>query len=140
VNQADSGAKTVDFFTITGYKIPLCEKVSDLNDFPILCQINQSRIFAINFSHETSIEHVDNKPNDEERFFRFASGIGLKGYQRFLYGNFAHGIMNALPGNKLLTKADIQKSISQIALYHQEVGYQVKGSLTSEQLSSLKQR
>lgn len=61
----------------------------------------------MNFSHETSIEQVDSKANDEERFFTFASGIGLKGYQRFLYGNFAHGIMNSLPNKKLLNKSDI---------------------------------
>jgi len=29
--------KSVDFYTITGSIIPLCETVSDLNDFPILC-------------------------------------------------------------------------------------------------------
>ena len=30
----------VDFFTITGARLPLTEKVEDLNDFPIICQVN----------------------------------------------------------------------------------------------------
>jgi hypothetical protein len=33
----DGYVKEVDFYTITGLKIPLCESVSDLNDFPVLC-------------------------------------------------------------------------------------------------------
>lgn len=60
IKSDDGYVNSVDFYTVTGSKIPLCETVSDLNDFPILCQVNEKRIFAFNFSHETTIEHVDN--------------------------------------------------------------------------------
>jgi len=55
----------VDFYTITGAMIPLCETVADVNDYPILCQINGSHIYALNFSYETKIEEADTNINDE---------------------------------------------------------------------------
>jgi hypothetical protein len=33
----DGTIKDVNFYTVTGAIIPLCETVTDLNDFPVLC-------------------------------------------------------------------------------------------------------
>jgi hypothetical protein len=47
------GATQVDFFTMNGANIPLCERVADLRSYPILLQIDGgTRIFALNFSQE----------------------------------------------------------------------------------------
>ena len=48
-----SGATTVQFFSINGACIPLCEKVKDLSSYPILLQTDGgARVFALNFSSE----------------------------------------------------------------------------------------
>jgi hypothetical protein len=51
----DNNVESVEFYTISGSKIPLCETVKDLKNYPIQCQINKNRIFAINFSYESNI-------------------------------------------------------------------------------------
>lgn len=140
LNSADNAIHTVDFYTITGASIPLCETVADVNDYPILCQINSTRTFALNFSLETQIEQVDSHYLDEEQFFEFASGVGLKGYQRFLYGNFAHKMMNTLPRSEQINKQQISESIAQVLRYYTYRGYKVEGSLTELSLHSIKQR
>ena len=63
----------VKFFSISGARIPLCEKVEDLLEFPILCQVNKNRVFAINFCEELMIntrEEVSTKC--QEHYFDFA--------------------------------------------------------------------
>ena len=134
----DGYVQSVDFYTITGAQIPLCETVSDLNDYPILCQVNEKRIFALNFSQETSIEQIDNKYYDEQKYHSFASGVGLKGYQRFFYGNFSHRLMNALPQKTHLSKTDVVDSIAQVCRYYTDINYQVDGSHTGKNLGDMK--
>lgn len=80
LNCPDGTIKDVKFFTVTGAVIPLCETVADLNDFPVLCQVNSSHVFAINFSLETMISQVDSELRDEQLYFEFASGVGLKAH------------------------------------------------------------
>jgi len=73
--------ETVEFFTITGSRIPLSEKVQDLNDYPVILQINKNRVFALNFSHEFEIDRkISHDCTKEEYFYDFAQGIGMKGY------------------------------------------------------------
>ena len=61
----DGTIKDVNFYTVTGAIIPLCETVTDWNDFPVLCQINGTHMYAINFSFETQISKVDDGLRDE---------------------------------------------------------------------------
>lgn len=107
MNSETNQVKSVQFYTITGAIIPLCETVADLNDYPILCQINDKRVYAINFSHEQKFENNSTKVFDEENFFNYAAGIGLKGYSRYFYSNFSFKIMNALPKQKTLSNSDL---------------------------------
>ena len=61
--------------------MPLCEKVADLNDYPIITQINKNRVFALNFSNEFEIERTcSTNFTREEFFYDYAVGIGMKGY------------------------------------------------------------
>ena len=77
---------------------------------------------------------------DEEKFFNFAAGVGLKGYQRFLYGNFSHRLMNSLPRRERLTKDDVAQSIAQISRYYTSIGYQVEESHSAKALDPLRKR
>jgi hypothetical protein len=95
--QPDGTIKDVHFYTIAGAYIPLCETTQDLNDFPILCQLNGCHVYALNFSYETLVSQVDNELEDEQHYYEFASGVGLKGFQRFFYSNFSHRFINSLP-------------------------------------------
>lgn len=87
-----SGAKAVDFFTMKGAILPVCERVGDLQNFPILMQVDGgARTFALNFSQEFQIEkRTDHAIKDEEYYSDFAQGIGLKGYARIFLPYFAH--------------------------------------------------
>ena len=40
----------VEFFCLNGSRIPLCETAGDLNDFPIVCQVDGDRRFELNFT------------------------------------------------------------------------------------------
>ena len=45
-----NSVKNVQFYTVTGYRLPLSEQVNDLKEYPILLQINNDKTFALNFS------------------------------------------------------------------------------------------
>ena len=91
--------------------MPLCERVRDVNEYPLLCSVNGTHFFAINFSHETNISRDDNDPRDEEAYYRFARGIGMKGFAGTASSNFAHKLMNALPKKNDISKQDLSASL-----------------------------
>ena len=45
-----NSVKNVQFYTVTGSRLPLSEQVNDLKEYPILLQINNDKTFALNFS------------------------------------------------------------------------------------------
>ena len=45
----------VQFFALTGSKLPLCETVGSHRSYPVLVQINDDRVFALNFTEEMQI-------------------------------------------------------------------------------------
>ena len=114
MNSTGNKVTDVEFFTIAGAKIPLCEQVVDLNDFPVLLQVNKTRIFAMNFSQEFEVERTSSKDiTSEEYYFDFASGIGLKGYQKYFLPSFAFKLMQMLPKNKAeVTGQEVGSSIA----------------------------
>ena len=115
----------VQFFTITGAKVPLCETVEDLNDYPVFCCVNNTHVYALNFSRETSIRdnHQDGI-KDEEYYFDFASSVGLKGYQRYFYSAFSHKFINALPRNRGITRDDLNSTMSQVLHHFRAKGFE----------------
>ena len=108
-----SGASKVQFFTINGAQIPLCERVQDLSSYPILLQIDGgARIFALNFSQEFRIAGREaHAIKDEEYYADFAQGVGLKGYASQFMPHFAHRFQQALPGKERLDRSDILQSL-----------------------------
>jgi len=88
----------VKFYTITGSRIPLTEIVGDLKEYPVLLQVNGDRTFALNFTDEFKVQRdVSNDIHEEEHFYDFAKGVGLKDYEKFFYSNLSHHVMKALP-------------------------------------------
>ena len=71
-------------------------------------------MFALNFTDEFRAEReVSNDIKEEEHYYDFAKGVGLKGYEKFLFPNFAHRMQHALPQNKeLLTSQDVADSLA----------------------------
>ena len=45
-----SGVENVSFFSVSGSMLPLCEKIGNQREYPVLLQVNEDRLFAINFS------------------------------------------------------------------------------------------
>ena len=45
-----NSVKNVQFYSVTGSRLPLSEQVNDLKEYPILLQINNDKTFALNFS------------------------------------------------------------------------------------------
>lgn len=91
--------------------MPLCERVRDVSEFPVLCSVNDTHIYAINFSHGTKISKDDDDPRDEEAYFKFARGIGMKGFAGSASSSFAHKLMNTLPHQADFSKADLSGSL-----------------------------
>ena len=110
----------VQFFTLTGSRLPLCEKIANLRQYPVLLQINDDRIFAINFSQEYAISRGNDHSSaihDEEHYFDIARDIGLKGYELFSLPYFAHKLMQALPPKQELSSTDVTNSLTQVLRY-----------------------
>lgn len=134
--------RQVEFYTITGARVPLCEKVQDLNDYPILLQINKKRIFALNFSEEFEVERKSSKDvTSEEYYYDFASGIGLKGYQRYFLPNFAARLMNSLPESKQeVSGKEVGHGIAHVLRYMENKHYRNDLGNTNERLDHLQTR
>ena len=76
----------VQFFSLTGSKLPLCEIVGHHRSYPVLVQINDDRVFALNFTEEMQIQNrLDGTQpiHEEEHYYDFARDIGLRGYELF---------------------------------------------------------
>ena len=95
-------ADQVQFYTINGSRLPMSERVKNNSEYPILLQLSNDRVFALNFSQEYSISNEEQrkKITNEEHYFDFAKGIGFKNYELFSLPYFSEALMNALPKNK----------------------------------------
>ena len=119
-NNTQFTKEEVQFFTINGSKLPLSEKVKNNLEYPVLLQLANDRIFAINFSQAWSISNEEqrNKISSEEHYFDFAKGIGFKNYELFSLPYFSEALMNALPKNKKeLSKDEIADSMTTVLRY-----------------------
>ena len=106
-------AASIEFYSITGAKLPLSEKVQDLREFPIICQVNKNRLYAVNFSDEIEISKRNTSIKDQEHYFDFAYGLGLKKYELFSLSYLSHRLQMSLPDNKkTLTKDDVNQGIA----------------------------
>lgn len=99
--------------------------MKDLNDFPIVCQVDGERIFSLNFTNEFVVERQINKEILREEFYHdFALGIGLKGYQRTILPSFAHKLMSSLPKNKeVVSSKEVGQSIDFAMRYFEDKLY-----------------
>ena len=52
VGSEGNNVKKAKFYNLSGSQAPLCEKIGDNRAYPLLLQINDERIFAINFSDQ----------------------------------------------------------------------------------------
>ena len=99
-----NSVKNVQFYTVTGSRLPLSEQVNDLREYPIILQVNDDKSFALNFSNQFQVGRGESRDIKlEEHYYDFAKGVGIKGYEKFFFPNFAHRMQHALPNNKLLT-------------------------------------
>lgn len=92
---------SVEFFTLNGSRIPEPEKIKDNKEFPILCRINNERIFSINFDPEMHLQGRDKTTmKDQEEYFDMAEGLGLYAYQSRALSQVCHRVQRGLPNNK----------------------------------------
>ena len=64
----------------------------------MILQVNNDKTFALNFSDKFSVNRGESRDIKlEEHYYDFAKGVGLKGYERFFFPNFAHRMQHALP-------------------------------------------
>jgi len=99
----------------------------------VLLQVNDERIFALNFSMQYRIASRDTSDQsiyDEETYSDYARDIGLNGYKRFALPYISHKIMKALPPKKALSSADVQSSLTTVMRY-------MTSSTSIERLSDL---
>jgi hypothetical protein len=95
--------------------VPLSEKVEDLNDLPIICQIDDKRIFALNFSKEFEVERQRSfDKNSEEFYYDLAKGIGLKKFEQKLLPSFAFKLMQSLPCQGTFNGVQVGQSIGNV--------------------------
>ena len=81
-----SGVENVNFFSISGSVLPLCEKIGNQREYPVLLQVNNDRLFAINFSQEYQIAESAKRMNriyEEEEYFYYAQDLGFSGFELF---------------------------------------------------------
>lgn len=112
--------QVAQFYTLNGHRLPLCERIGDQRAFPVLLQINNERIFALNFSTQYKIQNRDKSESkifEEEFYFDFARDIGIHGYQKYSLPYISHKMMNALPKKQQITTADIEDSLTAVMRY-----------------------
>ena len=104
-------------------------------EFPILCQVGQNRVFAINFDQELDINNRERTTiKDQEQYFDYAFLLGMRGYGLHSLSNFAHRLQKSLPERQQsLTKTDVNKNIAMTIGYLTSKGI-YKGS--GDQLSA----
>jgi hypothetical protein len=110
------------FESIAGSRLPLCEKIGNQCNYPVLLRINDSRTFALNFSKQYKISGRAEQCSDisnEEHYYDYTRDIGMKGYELYSLPYFSHKLMQALPLAKRdnLTVADISDSMSSVLRY-----------------------
>ena len=134
VESSNNNVTNVQFFTITGSRIPLSERVSDLREYPVLLQVNNDKVFALNFTDEFKVEReASNDIKEEEHYYDFAKGVGLKDYEKFFFPNFAHHVQHALPQKKeLLTSQEVANSLALCLRYYTDKGFTKAGLAQSK--------
>jgi hypothetical protein len=135
ISKAGEEQDKVKFYSISGARLPLSEKVGNLLEFPILCQVGQNRVFAINFDQELDINNRERTTiKDQEQYFDYAFLLGMRGYGLHSLSNFAHRLQKSLPERQQsLTKTDVNKNIAMTIGYLTSKGI-YKGS--GDQLSA----
>ena len=91
---------------------------------PFLKSINNDKVFALNFTDEFKVEReTSNDIKEEEHYYDFAKGVGLKGYEKFFFPNFAHHMQHALPRKEVLTSQEVANSLALCLRYYTDKGY-----------------
>lgn len=105
---------SVQFYSINGAKLPLSEQVQDLREFPILCQVDNNRVYAINFCDELTINHRElTDIKDQEHYFDFANSLGMRGYGLHSFSYLSQRLQMSLPaGESHLSKHQINGQIA----------------------------
>lgn len=105
------------FYTIQGDILPLSEIAKDNRRSVILLQINQRRLYAINFNDDYSIEQEgtritvkDNVVHDETaEVSRFH---GLKKSEKYVFPSFLRKVSISLPKGNNFTNKQVGDSVS----------------------------
>ena len=120
-----NSVSNVQFYSITGSRLPLSEQVTDLKEYPVLLQINNDKTFALNFSDQFKVNRDESRDiKHEEHYFDFAKGVGLRGYEKFFFPNFAHRLQHALPMHKeLLSSQEVIDSLGLTLRYYSDKGH-----------------
>ena len=95
----------------------MSEKIGDNCAFPVLLQLNDERVFALNFSDQYEISNNSSRDGsiyDEETYYDYSRDIGLNGYQKHALPQMSQKIMRALPPKEQLTSADLQSSLKTV--------------------------
>ena len=85
-NSEGNDIAKAQFLTITGSKLPLSERIADHHEYPVLLQLNDERVFAINFCPNLKIATKDENIDNifaEKHYFNMAQDIGYRGYELF---------------------------------------------------------
>ena len=88
----------------------------------MILQVNNDKTFALNFSDKFQVDRGESRDIKlEEHYYDFAKGVGLKGYERFFFPNFAHRMQHALPNNKpLMTSQEVIDSLGLTLRYYSD--------------------
>lgn len=91
-------------------------------------------MFALNFTDEFKITRtVSNDIKEEEHYYDFAKGVGLKDYEKFFFSNFSHHLQHALPQKKeMLSKQDVADSLGLCLRYYSNKEYETSELVKSK--------
>ena len=85
-NSEGNDIKKAQFLTLTGSKLPLSERIADHHEYPVILQLNDNRVFAINFCPDLKIATKDGNVDNifaEKHYFNMAQDIGYRGFELF---------------------------------------------------------
>jgi len=115
--------KSLHFYTSEGALVPLNEKINDLTMLPILMQINNSSIFALNFQDEFTIEDLDSFDTENPEFlYEFSKSIGLKNSEKYLYPCFLQKVSMSLPRGRNFSASELSNCVNEVMMYMQNKG------------------
>jgi len=118
----DSKIDDIKFFSLTGARVPLCEEVSTHYALPLLLQVNNDKVFALNFNDQVVSQDKGAAGwsiKDEEHYFDFGEGVGLRGYEKFLLPHFSHRLIHCLPDKQTFSSEELGQSLGTTLSYFQ---------------------